>query len=45
MHRSLQLAIGGVALTFSALTVAYGEVWHDNRSLFTYELATSPGSA
>lgn len=40
-----RVAIGGVALTFSALTVAYGEVWHDNRSLFTYELATSPGSA
>jgi len=38
-------AIAGVALTFSALTIAYAEVWHDNRSLFTYELETSPGSA
>lgn len=35
----------GVALTFAALTISYGRVWHDNRSLFTYELATSPGSA
>lgn len=37
--------VAGVALTFAVLTVSYGEVWRDNRSLFRYELKSSPGSA
>ena len=40
-----RVAIAGVLLTFSALTVSYGEVWSDNRTLFAYELRSSPGSA
>lgn len=38
-------AVAGVALLFASLTVSYAEVWHDNRTLFLYELRTSPESA
>lgn len=38
-------AVAGLALLFSVVTVAYGGVWHDNHTLFLYELKTSPESA
>lgn len=38
-------AIAGVVLVFAGLSMSYGEVWHDNRTLFLYELRTSPESA
>ena len=35
----------GVVLVFAGLSVSYGQVWKDNRTLFLYELRTSPESA
>lgn len=39
------IATAAVVLVFASLTASYGEVWHDNRTLFLYELRTSPESA
>jgi protein O-mannosyl-transferase len=38
-------AIAGVVVLFAGLGVSYGQVWKDNRTLFLYELRTSPESA
>lgn len=35
----------GVVVVFAGLSVSYGQVWKDNRTLFLYELRTSPESA
>lgn len=40
-----RVAIAGVVVLFASLSMSYGEVWHDNRTLFLYELRTSPESA
>lgn len=38
-------AMAGVVVLFATLSVSYGAVWKDNRTLFLYELRTSPESA
>ena len=38
-------AVAAVVALFATLNVSYAEVWHDNRTLFLYELRTSPESA
>jgi len=39
------VAATAVVALYASLSVAHGEIWHDNRTLFLYEVHTSPESA